>query len=362
MSEFEQTVEYVFAESGVHPMKLSELIDTKEKQQTLLDTELNYPEVNGEKALRKSIADLYGEKDLDKVLVTVGASESNYILAQCLLEPGDHVAILQPTYRQFWGAAKNLGAEISSFKLVEERQWELDIRSLDEAVGPKTKVIALVNPNNPTGRALSEPEVAAIVSAARKCGAWLIADEVYAGAERQGDEETPSFYGRYEKCISVGSLSKAYGLPGLRLGWAIGPKEIIDKAWRHHEYVTISSTMLSNRLAREALSRETRPRILARTRKYIREGWPLVLEMVSKHCELLSVVPPDASAMCFLKYNVDIDSISLAKRLAKEKSILVVPGAYFGQESHIRFSFALPHKMLKEGLDRLIALLLEIRN
>eukprot|EP00516_Mucochytrium_quahogii_P010568 CAMPEP_0203767770 /NCGR_PEP_ID=MMETSP0099_2-20121227/1191_1 /ASSEMBLY_ACC=CAM_ASM_000209 /TAXON_ID=96639 /ORGANISM=" , Strain NY0313808BC1" /LENGTH=246 /DNA_ID=CAMNT_0050664335 /DNA_START=265 /DNA_END=1002 /DNA_ORIENTATION=+ len=231
MSEFEQTVEYVFAESGVHPMKLSELIDTKEKQQTLLDTELNYPEVNGEKALRKSIADLYGEKDLDKVLVTVGASESNYILAQCLLEPGDHVAILQPTYRQFWGAAKNLGAEISSFKLVEERQWELDIRSLDEAVGPKTKVIALVNPNNPTGRALSEPEVAAIVSAARKCGAWLIADEVYAGAERQGDEETPSFYGRYEKCISVGSLSKAYGLPGLRLGWAIGPKEIIDKAW-----------------------------------------------------------------------------------------------------------------------------------
>ncbi|MGO1117240.1 aminotransferase class I/II-fold pyridoxal phosphate-dependent enzyme [Rhodovibrionaceae bacterium A322] len=361
MSENEQDVEYVFAESGVHPMTLDELLPSAEQQQDLMGTLINYPEVNGTKELRRTIGALYGEDNIDKVLVTVGASEANFTLAQTLLEPGDEVAMLRPTYLQFWGNAKNLGAEVREFYLVEDKGWALDLESLEKAVTPATKVIALVNPNNPTGYILTEAEMDAIIAAAARVGAWIVADEVYAGAERLTDTETPSFYGRYDKVLAIGSMSKAYGLPGLRLGWAVGPQDIITQAWRHHEYVTISSTMLSNRLALEALSAETRPRILARTRGLIREGWPLLEALIEEHSDLLSVVPPQASAMSFLRYNLKMGSVELAKRLKEEKSILAIPGAYFAQEHHLRFSFALHHDVLREGLTRLADLLVEVR-
>ena len=114
------------------------------------------------------------------------------------------------------------------------------------------------------------------MATADRVGAWILADEVYSGAERLTDEQTPSFYGRYDKVMAIGSMSKAYGLPGLRLGWAVAPAAIIDDIWARHEYVTISATMLSNKLAAIALSPEVRPRILARTRKYIRQGYPIL--------------------------------------------------------------------------------------
>ena len=201
-------------------MLLRELLEMAgEGVEPLLDTPLNYPEVNGDLALRARIAALYDDAKPENVLVTIGASEANYLLANTLLEPGDELAVIRPTYMQVEGAARNRGAVIRSFNLDEARGWALDTESLAEAITEKTKMIAVVNPNNPSGKILTETEMNAIVQAADAVGAWLIADEVYAGAERERNDQTPSFQGRYDKVIAVNGLSKAYGLPGLRLGW-----------------------------------------------------------------------------------------------------------------------------------------------
>jgi aspartate/methionine/tyrosine aminotransferase len=191
------------------------------------------------------------------------------------------------------------------------------------------------------------------VSAADRSGAWILADEVYRGAERAGGPETPTFWGRSERVIAVGSTSKAYGLPGLRIGWAVAPERLVQDVWRRHEYTTISATMLANHLAVLALSAEVRPRLLERTRALIGRGFPILREWAEDHGDLLSLRPPDAAAIAFLRYRLDIGSEELADRIRRRQSVLVVPGAFFGVESHLRISYGLPPEYLSEGLRRI---------
>jgi aspartate/methionine/tyrosine aminotransferase len=171
---------------------------------------------------------------------------------------------------------------------------------------------------------------------------------------------TPSFFGRYERVVATGSMSKAYGLPGLRLGWAVAPAAIIDQIWTRHEYTTISATALANKLAALALSAERRPGIIARTRGYIRRGWPVLQEWLDSHPGVFSVRPPDAAAIAFARYHLPINSTELAERLRTEKSVLIVPGDHFGMDHFLRLSFGLPHDTLRAGLDRIHQLIAEL--
>ena len=354
LSDWEQTVDFNLAESGVHPVLLRELLEMAgEGADPLLDTPLNYPEVNGDLALRERIAALYDGATPDQILVTIGASEANYILAQTLLEPGDELAVMRPTYMQVEGAARNGGVTVREFGLDESKGWALDIASLDAAITEKTKVIAVVNPNNPSGKILTEAEMDAIVAEADKVGAWLIADEVYGGAERERNDQTPSFFGRYDKVIAVNGLSKAYGLPGLRLGWAVAPPEITEALWRRHEFVTISASMLGNRLGEIALRPDVRPQLISRTRRLIRDGFATLQEMLAVRPGVFSVVAPMASALSFVRYDLPLGSTELVHRLRAEKSTLVVPGDCFGVDHHLRISSALPDDYLREGLGRM---------
>jgi len=236
-----------------------------------------------------------------------------------------------------------------------------DLAELDEMATDRTKLIAVCNPNNPTGYVLTEDEMDAIVAAAERSGAWLLADEVYAGAERLTDEQTPSFWGRYDRVLAMGSLSKAYGLPGLRIGWAVGPADTIYDLWSRHDYVAISTTTLSNDLAAIALSPEVRPRLLQRTRDYIRRGFPVLEEWMGRHEGVTSVAPPQAAAIAFPQYHLDINSTEMVNRLIDEKSVLIVPGDQFGQDHYLRISYGLPHDYLKAGLNRIYELVAELK-
>ncbi len=361
MSKWENVVEYNLSESGVHPMTVRELLnDDPGGVERLLDTELNYAQANGEIPLREAIAALYPGATLDNVLVTVGAAEANYLALHTLLDPGDQVVIMLPNYMQVWGIAKNHGLRVKSFHLLEEDGWAPDLAELDAAVTTQTRLIAVCNPNNPTGRIMTEAEMAAVVAAADGVGAWILADEVYSGAERLSDDETPSFFGRYDKVIGTGSLSKAYGLPGLRIGWAVGPRETIDAMWMRHEYTTISSATMANRLAALALSPEVRPRILKRTRDYIRKGYPVFEAWMRPHGNTFDLKPPQAAAIAFVRYGLDINSTELVKRLRDEKNVLIVPGDHFGLDHYLRISFGLPHDYLTAGLDRIHEVISEL--
>ena len=200
-----------------------------------------------------------------------------------------------------------------------------------------------------------------MIAVAEGVGAWLLSDEVYRGAERETDDEAPTFYGRYDKVLAQGSMSKAYGLPGLRIGWSVGPAKTLDDMWARHEYTTIATTALSNELTALALSEKVRPRILARTRRFIREGFPVLEEWMKGHGDLLELVPPQAAAIAFVHYRIGVNSTELVERLRKEKSVLIVPGDHFGLDGYLRISYGLPHDYLREGLDRIHALLADLQ-
>ncbi len=362
MSRWENLVDYNLSESGVHPVSLRELLaDDAERIDALLGVELNYPQANGIVALRERIAALYEGAAPDNVLVTVGAAEANYLAIQTLLEAGDEIVMMLPNYMQIWGVSHNRGVVVRPLRLREDAGFALDLDELATAVTGKTKLVAICNPNNPTGRIMSDAERQAVVDAAERVGAWILADEVYSGAERNTDAETPSFFGRYDKVLAIGSLSKAYGLPGLRTGWVVGPAATVDAIWRRHEYTTIAATMLANELATIALSPGVRPRLLARTRRFIREGYPILEDWLREHGDLFSLSPPQAAAIAFVRYRLDVNSTELVERLYTEKSVLIVPGDHFGMDGFLRISFGLPHDYLRAGLARIDSLLEEIR-
>jgi aspartate/methionine/tyrosine aminotransferase len=361
MSQFEQVVDYNLSESGVHPVVLRDLLaDEPERIDQLLATELNYAYANGNPELRDNIASLYDGATPENVLVTIGAIEANYNTVRTLLSPGDEIVVMLPNYMQIWGIAKNHDLRLKTFNLQEEHGWAPDLAELEDVLSEHTKLIAVCNPNNPTGRILTETEMSGIIDLADRVGAWILADEVYTGAERLTDQPTPSFYGRYDKVVATGSLSKAYGLPGLRTGWAVGPPAVIDNIWARHEYTTLSATALANQLAAVALSPEVRPRLIQRTRDYIRRGYPVLERWMASHENTFSLRPPEAAAIAFVRYDLDINSSELVDRLRREKSVLIVPGDHFGLDRFLRISFGLPHDYLEPALDRIHELIMEL--
>ncbi len=363
MSKFEQDVEYNLSESGVHPLTLSELLEEDPDYiNQLLTADLNYPHVNGIPELRQNIAALYDEATADNILVTVGAIEANYNSIRTLLAAGDKIVVMLPNYMQIWGIAKNQNLNLKTFNLQEENGWAPDLAELDAAVSNDTKLIAVCNPNNPTGYVLTGDEMDAIIAAAERVGAWILADEVYRGAERLTDVQSPSFYDRYDKVLAVGSMSKAYGLPGLRIGWVAGPVKAIDDIWARHEYTTISATMLSNKLAAIALSPEVRPRLIRRTRNYIRRGYTVLKQWIDSHENTFRLIPPQAAAIAFVRYHLEINSTVLTERLCREKNVLIVPGDHFGLDNFGRISFGLPHDYLTKALDRIHDLITDLRS
>jgi aspartate/methionine/tyrosine aminotransferase len=202
--------------------------------------------------------------------------------------------------------------------------------------------------------------MSAIVEVAARVGAWIVADEIYQGAERVG-KATPSFWGRYDRTIIVNGLSKAYGLPGVRIGWIVGPKELIAKTWPYHDYTTISPSILSDRIARIALSPVNREKILGRTRSIIQKNFSLLESWLNKRAELFSYVPPRAGAIAFIRYALKANSTELVTRLINEKSTLIVPGDHFEMDRYLRIGFGSEPAYLEHGLARVGELFAELK-
>jgi aspartate/methionine/tyrosine aminotransferase len=347
-STWENLVRYNLSESGVHPATIGELIPDASQREALLNIELGYSQSNGTPELRRSIAAIYPGATEENVIATVGTAEANFLIAWMLTEPGDEVIMMMPNYMQLWGLVRGFGAELKPLPLVEELQWAPDLDALERAVSPRTKLIAICNPNNPTGSILTEQEMERIVAAARRAGAWLLADEVYRGAELERDV-TPSFWGSYEKVIITSGLSKAYGLPGLRIGWIVSTPELVANAWSYHDYTTIGPGPASDMLAQIALTPENRARLLKRTRGILNANYPILEEWAA--ATDLQFVPPQAGAIAYLRYHLEIGSLDLAERLRKEKSVLIVPGEQFLMGKYLRIGFGSNADHLRAGLE-----------
>jgi aspartate/methionine/tyrosine aminotransferase len=349
-STWENVVDYNLSESGVHPLNLKELL-TPAELEDLARVELGYTQTNGTVGLREGIARLYPGVGLEQVLATAGSSEANFLLMWSLIEPGDEVLFELPNYMQMWGLLCAFGAKVKPFYLRESLGWQPDLDELRKLVTPKTKLIVLTNPNNPTGAVLDPGAMKGIVDLAAGPGAWIVADEVYRGAELGGDT-TPSFWGRYERTIVVNGLSKAYGLPGLRVGWIVGPEEVVKRTWPYHDYTTISPSALSDRLASIVLAPETRERVLRRTRSIIKANFPVLEAWLKDRGKLFSFRPPRAGAICFVRYGLKLNSTELVERLIREKSVLLVPGDHFEMDGYLRIGYGSEKDYLLKALGR----------
>jgi len=349
-STWENVVDYNLSESGVHPLNLKELL-TPAELESLTGVELGYTQTNGTVGLREAIARLYPGISLEQILATAGSSEANFLLMWSLVEPGDEVLFELPNYMQMGGLLRAFGAEVKPFRLRESLGWQPDLDEMRKLVTPRTKLIVLTNPNNPTGAVLSPEAMRGIVGLAAEVGAWILADEVYQGAELSG-VRTPSFWGQWEKTLVVNGLSKAYGLPGLRVGWIVGPEEVVKRTWPYHDYTTISPSALSDRLATIALSPAKRERILERTRGILNANFPILEKWLRGHAGLFSFLPPRAGAIVFVRYALGIPSVDLVERLIREKSVLLVPGDHFETEGYLRFGYGSDRGYLLEALAR----------
>jgi len=349
-SDYEQTVDVNLADSSVRGARISEVLG-REEWERFLALELGYPEVNGTELLRHLVTHLYPSAATANVLVTVGGAEANQLVCQTLLEPGDRVIVMEPGYRQVSGLAAGLGCQVVPFPLDPDEGWRPVLERLEHEAKAGAKLIYVVNPNNPTGTVLSPHEMQLVTEIADRTGAWLVADEVYRGAELWTDEETPTFWNQYERVVAVNSLSKAYGLAGLRIGWAVAPASLVGPLWRRHEYAVISAAGPSMRLAELALDPATRPRVLARQRKLSRSGWDMVAAWLAANPGLVSCVTPAATAIAFVRYHLDLDSVAVAHAIRKQASVLVAPGAYLGADRHLRITHGVGRERVEKGLE-----------
>ena len=351
-STYEHRVRFNLSESGVHPLTVGELLALADGGIDLSSVRLGYSQSNGTDELRALIASLYPGASDSSVLVTIGGAEANLVACWELADSRKPVAVMLPNYMQVPGLVENFDGGFIPFHLREETGWRPDLDELAAALAAGAGFILITNPNNPTGVALTSDEMDDIVSLADRHGAWILADEVYQGAE-VGTDPVPSFWGRYDRVLVTNSLSKAYGLPGLRLGWVVGPDEVVARLWARTDYTTIAPPSVSDALATVALSPTVRPRILARTRGIIRHNLAVMTAWMESRDGLFSFTPPDAGAICMVRYHAPADSLELAERLRVEHSLLVVPGAHFGVEGTMRIGFGPPEEELVRGLERL---------
>jgi hypothetical protein len=351
-STWENVVDYDMSESGVRPLTLRELVEMGFDLESFLDVPLGYSQSNGTIELRERIASHYPGAGVDHIEVTNGTSEANYLIALSQLRPGDDVAMEVPNYMQMPGVARSLGATVRTFRLRQETGWEPDWEEFEQAVTSRTRLLYLSNPNNPTGAVLSEGAMKRIADRCERTGTWLLADEVYLGAEIDRPR-TRSFWGMSDRVIVTSGLSKAYGIPGVRIGWLVGPPALAAECWTQHDYITIGPNKMSDRLACVAVEPANRERCYARTREILRYNLPIAREWIAGYGDLLSWREPQAGAIALLKYASDVPSVDLAERVRRNQNTLIVPGSHVGLEGYVRIWLGGREEFLREGLRRI---------
>ena len=355
MNKYEDDCEWNLAETCVKSFVLEELIElsgeAKEKVVgDMLKMHLTYGAILGSDRLRNQIAGLYGKAKKDNIVTTHGAIGANSLVLTSIVEPGDKVVSVLPTYQQMYSIPESIGAEVSILQLRQENGFLPDLKELEEMTKDGAKLICINNPNNPTGALMDEDFLKKIVEIAKKAGAYILADEVYRGLNHEGDPFTTSVFDLYEKGISTGSMSKTFSLAGIRTGWICGPEEVMEEVAKHRDYNTISCGMIDEYIAAMAL--ENKDKIIERNISIVRKNKKMLSEWVEKE-ESFSFVEPAAGTTAFLKFDLDIDSETFCKRLLEETGVILLPGKVMDMEGYLRIGYANDPEIIKEGLKRI---------
>jgi aspartate/methionine/tyrosine aminotransferase len=351
MTTYELDARYDLAESGIAPPTLGELLALDPAGATLerlLAMPLGYSEARGTAALRAAIAALYDDTTPEQILVTTGAIEANFLLCNVLLEPGDTAIAVYPAYQQLYAVPAACGATVKRWELREEEGWRFDLAALERLLDDRTRLIVVNTPHNPTGATMPPADFRRLHALCEERGIWLLSDEAYRWLTFSGEEPAPPARSLGGRGISVGTLSKPLGLPGLRVGWLAAPEEIVRRCCAMRDYVSLSPGKLNDALALLALGH--RDRLLERTRAIATENFAALHDFMEDHAGVLSWVPPRGGLLALVRYALDLPSYQFANRLAEERGVMLAPGAAFGQEHHFRIGFGPRPEVFREGL------------
>ena len=360
MNAYENHCELNLAETCVQSLTVAELLALSGKTNVILEEllplKLTYGAIEGSERLRGLIAGLYEKQKIENVVVTHGAIGANALVHETLVEPGDCVISVLPTYQQHYSIPESYGADVQILKLTEAHGFLPDLAELRRLATKGTKLIAINNPNNPTGSLMDRAFLEEVASIARACGAWILCDEVYRGTDQAGDGFTASIADLYEKGISTGSMSKTYSLAGLRLGWIAAPKELLHAVSIHRDYNTISVSMLDDHFA--AIALEQRARILARSQAITRGNLAILAAWVESEPQI-SWVKPQSGTTALLKYDLPMSSRDFCIRLLEQTGVMLTPGSAMDMEGYLRIGYANDPAILREGLSRMSRFLKE---
>ncbi|SEK78812.1 Aspartate/methionine/tyrosine aminotransferase [Roseovarius nanhaiticus] len=313
---------------------------------------LGYTETWGMPALRETIAQTYARQKADDILCFAGASEGIFAANNVLLSKGDHAIVITPNY-QSHETLPSMICEATGVPLDPDDNWSLDIDRIKDAIRPNTRLLTINFPHNPTGAILPLDRYAALIELCRHHGIWILHDEIFHGLGPSGARHLPFVADEYERGLSLGVMSKSYGLPGLRIGWiACQDRDVLSRMERMKHYLSICNSGPSEHLARIAL--KARDRLLARNNAIVDANLPKWDAFFARHPELFEWHRPDGSCMGYPRYLGAEGVQAFAQALVEEAGVLVLPATIYrselGETPQDRFRIGFGRAGLDDGL------------
>lgn len=346
----EMSALYDLASVSIQSMDLDELfeltrIDGSAFFKKLRETTLNYGWIEGSPDFKEAVASLYERQASENILQTNGATGANLLALYSLVEPGDHVISLYPSYQQLYDIPKSFGAEVDFWSIKKENQWLPDLDELRQLIRPDTKLICINNANNPTGAVMDRDFLLELVDIAQSVGAYILSDEVYKTFDDSLD--VPAICDLYDKGISVNSLSKTYSLPGVRIGWVAASRELCEVFRDYRDYTLICAGVFDDMVATLALQHHHA--ILERNKQLVVTNLKILEDWVEEE-PLVSLISAAVTPTSFIQFHLDQDIEDFCLSLLKEKGVLLVPGNRFDLPGHARLGYCCQTEVLQKGL------------
>lgn len=359
LNKWENEAIYDIAGSSIASMTLEDILNLEPSirnklVETLCHKTMNYGWIEGSPEFKEEVSKLYQTVKPSQILQTNGATGANFLALYSLIEAGDHVISLYPSYQQLYDIPRSFGADVSLWHIHEKDNWLPSLNELRKLVRPNTKMICINNANNPTGTIMDQAFLEELISIADEVGAYILSDEVYQPLE--DDFSIPAIVDLYDKGISTNSLSKTYSVPGVRVGWVASNNQIADHFRKYRDYTMICAGVFDDIIATHVLHHKDT--VLKRNKEIVHRNLSLVNDWINKEPRV-SLIPPRHVSTSFIKLDIPEDTENFCIRLLKEKGVLLVPGNRFDMPGYARLGYCTHTEILQEGLKRLSEFLKE---